>query len=245
MSVGSLLGAKALLALSGLGALAAGAVVVHTMTSSAPATISACVQRNGTMRFATAASDCRAHEDFLTWNVQGAKGDQGAQGATGPQGAQGAQGAAGPAGPRGVAGPAGPMGANGATGPTGAQGSPGATGPQGPTGPQGATGPRGPQGPAGTPDARFGNNTEPFFGGPTQEGCILGEVRLFAGTVGGGHAADGSLLQISQNTALFSLIGTMYGGDGRTTFALPDLRGSAPNGLNYTICTVGIYPSRS
>jgi len=40
--------------------------------------------------------------------------------------------------------------------------------------------------------------------------------------------ADGQLLSISQNTALFSLYGTTYGGDGRTTFALPDLRGRAP-----------------
>lgn len=38
---------------------------------------------------------------------------------------------------------------------------------------------------------------------------------------------NGQLLSISQNTALFSLIGTIYGGDGRTTFALPDLRGRA------------------
>ena len=37
--------------------------------------------------------------------------------------------------------------------------------------------------------------------------------------------ADGRLLPIAENTALFSLLGTMYGGDGRTTFALPDLRG--------------------
>jgi len=42
---------------------------------------------------------------------------------------------------------------------------------------------------------------------------------------------DGSLLPISQNTALFSLLGTTYGGDGRTTFALPDLRGRAPIGM--------------
>ncbi|WP_284126056.1 phage tail protein [Parerythrobacter aestuarii] len=42
--------------------------------------------------------------------------------------------------------------------------------------------------------------------------------------------ADGRLLPISQNTALFSLLGTMYGGDGRTTFALPDLRGRVPVG---------------
>jgi microcystin-dependent protein len=39
---------------------------------------------------------------------------------------------------------------------------------------------------------------------------------------------DGTLLSIAQNTALFSLLGTQYGGDGRTTFALPDLRGRVP-----------------
>jgi len=42
--------------------------------------------------------------------------------------------------------------------------------------------------------------------------------------------ANGQLLPIAQNTALFSLLGTMFGGDGRTTFALPDLRGRAPIG---------------
>lgn len=42
---------------------------------------------------------------------------------------------------------------------------------------------------------------------------------------------EGQLLAISQNTALFSLLGTIYGGDGRTTFALPDLRGRVPVGL--------------
>ena len=41
---------------------------------------------------------------------------------------------------------------------------------------------------------------------------------------------DGQLLPISQNTALFSLLGTFYGGDGKSTFALPDLQGSAPLG---------------
>ena len=39
---------------------------------------------------------------------------------------------------------------------------------------------------------------------------------------------DGQLLPISQNTALFSLLGTIYGGDGRSTFALPDMQGNAP-----------------
>jgi microcystin-dependent protein len=56
---------------------------------------------------------------------------------------------------------------------------------------------------------------------------ILGEVMPFAGNFVPRDylPADGRLLSISQNTALFSLIGTYYGGDGQTTFALPDLRG--------------------
>lgn len=47
----------------------------------------------------------------------------------------------------------------------------------------------------------------------------------------GFHEADGSLLAISSHTALFSLLGTTYGGDGKTTFALPDLRGRTPVGF--------------
>lgn len=55
----------------------------------------------------------------------------------------------------------------------------------------------------------------------------LGEVRIFAGNYApqGWFPCDGRLLPISQYTALFSLLGTMYGGDGVTTFGLPDLRG--------------------
>ena len=58
---------------------------------------------------------------------------------------------------------------------------------------------------------------------------FLGEIRPFAGTfaIQGWAFCDGSLLSIAQNSALFSLIGTTYGGDGQTTFALPDLRGRA------------------
>ena len=44
----------------------------------------------------------------------------------------------------------------------------------------------------------------------------------------GSLAANGQLLPVASNSALFSLLGTIYGGDGRTTFALPDLRGRAP-----------------
>ncbi len=59
---------------------------------------------------------------------------------------------------------------------------------------------------------------------------FLGEIRMFAGNFApqGWALCDGQLLAISQNDALFSLLGTFYGGDGRTTFGLPDLRGRVP-----------------
>ena len=58
---------------------------------------------------------------------------------------------------------------------------------------------------------------------------FIGEMRLFGGNFAPRNWAfcDGQLLPISQNTALFSILGTIYGGDGRTTFQLPDLRGRA------------------
>jgi microcystin-dependent protein len=59
---------------------------------------------------------------------------------------------------------------------------------------------------------------------------FLGEICLFAGNFAPRSWAlcDGQLLPISANSALFSILGTTYGGDGRTTFALPDLRGRTP-----------------
>lgn len=59
---------------------------------------------------------------------------------------------------------------------------------------------------------------------------FLAEVRMFGGNFAprGWALCEGQLLPISQNQALFSLLGTIYGGDGRTTFALPDLRGRGP-----------------
>lgn len=59
---------------------------------------------------------------------------------------------------------------------------------------------------------------------------FIGEIRLFAwNNVPTGWAlCDGRLLTIHQNQALFSILGTMYGGNGQTTFALPDLRGRVP-----------------
>lgn len=59
---------------------------------------------------------------------------------------------------------------------------------------------------------------------------FIGEIRLFGGNFAprGWAFCNGQLLPVSQNTALFSVLGTTYGGDGRTTFALPDLQGRAP-----------------
>lgn len=58
----------------------------------------------------------------------------------------------------------------------------------------------------------------------------LGEIKLFGGNFAplGWAACDGRLLPISENDALFALIGTTYGGDGQVTFGLPDLRGRVP-----------------
>jgi microcystin-dependent protein len=61
---------------------------------------------------------------------------------------------------------------------------------------------------------------------------VIGEIIMFAGNfpLGGFAPAEGQLLSIASNTALFSILGTTYGGDGETTFALPDLRGRAVMG---------------
>ena len=59
---------------------------------------------------------------------------------------------------------------------------------------------------------------------------FVAEIRIFPFNFApkGWAWCDGQLLPLSQNTALFSLLGTTYGGDGKSTFALPDLQGSAP-----------------
>jgi microcystin-dependent protein len=59
---------------------------------------------------------------------------------------------------------------------------------------------------------------------------FVAEIRIFAGNFApsGWALCNGQLMAISQNTALFSLIGTFYGGDGKSTFALPNLQGCAP-----------------
>lgn len=73
----------------------------------------------------------------------------------------------------------------------------------------------------------------------------IGEIRIFAGNFAPKDWAfcHGQLLSISSNAALFSILGVQYGGDGKTTFALPDLRGRAPmhqgSGAGLTPRTIG------
>lgn len=59
---------------------------------------------------------------------------------------------------------------------------------------------------------------------------FLGEIRIFAGNFAprGWALCNGQIMSIAQNTALFSLLGTNYGGNGTTTFALPNFQGRAP-----------------
>lgn len=76
----------------------------------------------------------------------------------------------------------------------------------------------------------------------------VGELRIFAGNFApaGWMFCEGQLIPISENETLFNLIGTTYGGDGQSTFALPDLRGrlaihqgTGSSGTNYTLAETG------
>ncbi len=86
------------------------------------------------------------------------------------------------------------------------------------------------------------------------DGKFVGEVWLFAGDYepAGTAFAHGQLFDINindPNDPLLPLakgiLRDMYGGDGVTTFALPDLRGLEPAGMNYVICMIGIFPSQN
>ncbi|HJV70267.1 phage tail protein [Ideonella sp.] len=77
--------------------------------------------------------------------------------------------------------------------------------------------------------------------------AFLGQIQLFAFNFApmGWMPCDGRSLPISQYTAVFALVGTTYGGDGRTNFALPNLAGKEPiPGSSYCICVEGVFPSR-
>ena len=82
-------------------------------------------------------------------------------------------------------------------------------------------------------------------GGSSAEG-IVGEIKFFPSTTPPGFKwlpCDGSLLPISRNTALYALLQTTYGGDGKTTFGLPDIPLTGPvAGLQAFICQLGVFP---
>ena len=178
-----------------------------------PSAVTVCVTKSNVVVSASRKSACPSGSHRVTVGVKGPRGATGATGATGPEGATGAP------------GPTGAAGATGATGATGPQGIPGTTGIFGPS--------------DNTPyEVNPGGTT-----GGTVAGCTLGEIKLTAASFAYGTPARGQILSIASNTALFSLLGTLYGGNGTTTFALPDLRDAAPKGLIYGICASGIFPS--
>ena len=218
------------------------------------------------------ATSCNTSTEVLDeWNVQGPVGATGPAGARGLTGATGATGEQGPRGLNGTPGATGPRGATGLTGATGPRGPVGATGSEGPrgltgiagpagaTGPTGATGPKGPQGPQGLPGTvnplpvnltalSNGLGTSGYSGTDFVYSAtnMLGDIILSVNAYGtGALPADGRLLSINQNVALFSILGTRFGGDGISTFGLPDMRPFTPQGMQYSIVTSGIFPSRN
>lgn len=76
---------------------------------------------------------------------------------------------------------------------------------------------------------------------------LIGQIMLFAGDLAprGWATCEGQRLQIPMHTALYSIVGDRFGGDGQRVFALPDLRGKEPvPGTHWCIAIEGIYPSR-
>ena len=165
----------------------------------------------------------------------GPMGPEGPRGEAGPHGEPGPQGEPGPRGPQGVTGPPGPLGPKGDPG----VGVPITANPGDVMIWSGANWVARPPSQIGSLDK---DNMQPYLAVnyvialqgiyPSRDAIepFIGEIMLFAGNFAprGWAFCDGQLLPIAQNTALFSLLGTTFGGDGRTTFALPDLRGRAP-----------------
>ncbi len=140
----------------------------------------------------------------------------------------------------------------------GTTGETGATGAEGPAGATGATGAAGSNAtvPANVTALSGALSTAPYTvgNGIAWRGatyfmydtsmCEIGDIILSVNGYGSGALpADGRLLQISAHSAAYSLLGTNFGGDGVSTFALPDLRPVTPKGLQYSICIEGMFPS--
>jgi hypothetical protein len=114
----------------------------------------------------------------------------------------------------------------------------GATGAAGPSGAQGPTGPSGTTGIFGT------NNLGVIPLSTSGTSCTIGQLTLSTAPYYPANylPANGATLQINSNTALFSIIGVGYGGNGTTTFQLPSLTAAAPNKTQYLICVTGTFP---
>ena len=214
--------ARTFSAFAAFAVLAAAAV----LPADAANVIHACINKQtGAVRVVAAGTICKQTETAASWNITGPEGP------TGPQGPQGAP------GPQGVQGQQGQQGAQGTQGPTGPQG------PQGPPAPVPANLQKISNGLSTTGVAALG--AEYFH----SDGCAnlnIGDVILSVNGYGtGALPADGRVLPINGNTALFSLLGTTFGGDGTTNFALPNLRAFAPYGMQYSICTTGTFPARN
>jgi len=98
--------------------------------------------------------------------------------------------------------------------------------------------------------ARFGNGQPPSTRTTVSGdgyGCEAGNIDMVSGNYApiGTVFADGQDLPISRDSALFSLIGTTYGGNGTTTFAVPNLHNLGPGHVNYVICVTGVVPQRN
>jgi microcystin-dependent protein len=78
--------------------------------------------------------------------------------------------------------------------------------------------------------------------------ALIGTIQLFSFSFAprGWMSCEGQTMTITQNQALYSLIGCNFGGDGRTNFLLPNLNGASPDpNMKYYIAIYGIYPSRN
>jgi microcystin-dependent protein len=82
---------------------------------------------------------------------------------------------------------------------------------------------------------------------PAPTGPTLGQIEIFAFSFAptGFAACQGQLLPIAPNQALFSLLGTRYGGNGETNFGLPKMAPVTPSGPFYYICIQGTFPPRA
>ncbi len=93
--------------------------------------------------------------------------------------------------------------------------------------------------------SEFGSHTNTATAGSSAGAtCTLGEALLMPGKTYADNTlpANGQLLSITSYTALYSLYGTKYGGNGTTNFAVPNLKQAAPDGLTYVICAFGVFP---